>query len=165
MRTSCKQVPCPFGHPLNRSQHFWFAATLTAEKRSHIRQDGVGHVEHDLKWPESEYGGGKTPREPFCVGQIPERLRDGFPSQFHRTIGHQDVDRFVGIPDVEVRIKRPKPLRIVTNRLYEDARLTGFALRRPLHPMPDMATDSAFIIKEEDRLSLLLGVPSIGHRS
>jgi hypothetical protein len=129
VRTPGKQVPCPFGHPLNRSQHFWFAATLTAEKRSHIRQDGVGHVEHDLKWPESEYGGGKTPSEPFRVGQIPERLRDGFPSKPHGAIGHHDVDRFISIPNIEIGIERPKPAGVVTNGLYEDARVTRFALR------------------------------------
>ena len=147
MRSSGKQVPCPFGNPLNRSQHFWFAATLTAEKRPHICQDGVGHVEHDLKWPEAENAGGKTPREPFCVGQIPERLRDGFPSELHRAIRHQDVDRLIGIPDIEIGIERPKPTGVVTNGLYEDARLTCLALRRRLHPVSNMTTDSAFVIE------------------
>ena len=51
--------------------NFRLPATLTAEKRSHICEDGVGHVEYHLKWPESEYAGGETPREPFCVGQVP----------------------------------------------------------------------------------------------
>ena len=147
MRSSGKQVPCPFGNPLNRSQHFWFAATLTAEKRPHICQDGVGHVEHDLKWPESKYGGGKTPREPSCVGKISERLRDGLPSEFHGAIWHQDVDRLIGIPDIKIGIERPKHPGVVTNGLYEDARLTGFALRRPLHPVPNMTTDSTFVIE------------------
>ena len=129
MRNSGKQVPCPFGHPLNQSQHFWFAATLTAEKRSHICEDGVRHVEHDLKWPESENGGSKTPSEPFCVGQIPERLCDGFSSEFHRAIWHQDVNRLIGIPDIEIGIERPKPAGVVTDGLYENARVARFALR------------------------------------
>jgi hypothetical protein len=69
----------------------------------------------------------KAPREPSGVRQIPQSLRDGFPSQLHRAIGHQDVDRFIGIPDVEIGIERPKPLRVVTNGLYEEARLARFA--------------------------------------
>jgi len=66
------------------------------------------------------------------------------------------MNRCIGIPDVEIGIERPKPLRVVTNGLYEDARLTRFAPRRLLHPMPNVAADSAFVIEEENRLSLLL---------
>ena len=129
VRAPAKQFLRPFGHPVNRSQHFWLTAALTSEERSHICQNGVGHVEHDLKWPESEDTGSKTPREPFCVGQIPERLCDGFSSEFHRAIGHQDVDGFIGIPDIEIGIERPKPAGVVTDGLYENARVARFALR------------------------------------
>jgi hypothetical protein len=66
------------------------------------------------------------------------------------------MDRLIGIPNIEIGIERPKFLRIVTNGLYDDARLVRFALRRPLHPMPNVAADSAFVIEEENRLSLLL---------
>jgi hypothetical protein len=145
--TSAKQVLCPFAHPLNWSEKFWFTATFTAEERSNVSQDGVRHVKNDLKWPDSEYGGSETPREPSCVGQIPERLRNRFPSKLHRAFGHQDVDCLIGIPDIEIGIERPKHPGVVTNGQYDDARLARLVLRRPLHPVPNMTTDSAFVVE------------------
>ena len=99
------------------------------------------------KWAESENTEGENPCEPFGIGQIPERLRDGFPSELHRAIGHEDMDRFIGIPDIEVRIERAKRLRIVTNRLFEDARLVRFALCRLLNPMRNAAANTAFVVE------------------
>jgi hypothetical protein len=57
------------------------------------------------------------------------------------------VDRRVCIPDVEIGIEHPKLSGIVTYRLYDDARLARFALRRLLHPMPNVAANSAFVIE------------------
>jgi hypothetical protein len=57
------------------------------------------------------------------------------------------MDRRIGIPDIEIRIQRPKPPGIVTDGLCDDVRLASFALRRPLHPMPNVAADSAFVIE------------------
>jgi hypothetical protein len=68
VRLRSHQVLRPFGHPLKRSQNSGLTATLTAEKRPHVREDRIGHVERDLKWPESEYPGVKTPGEPFRLG-------------------------------------------------------------------------------------------------
>jgi hypothetical protein len=59
-----------------------------SQKADGRRQDGVGHVEYYLKWSESEYADGETPGEPFGVGQTPQNLRNGFPSELHRAIGH-----------------------------------------------------------------------------
>jgi hypothetical protein len=66
------------------------------------------------------------------------------------------MDRRIRIPDIEIGIERPKRSGVVTNGLYDDARLARFALRRFLHPMPDMAADSAFVIEQENWLRLLL---------
>jgi hypothetical protein len=72
----------PFDHRMNRPEpKAWWAATLTAEKRAHVCQDGIRHVEYRLKWSESKYGDGETPGEPFGVGQIPQNLRNGFSSE------------------------------------------------------------------------------------
>jgi hypothetical protein len=80
------------GHPPYRSHpRASRAATFTAEKRTHVRQDGVGNVEYHLKWSESEYADGETPGEPLGVGQVPQDLRNGFPSELHRAIRHQEV--------------------------------------------------------------------------
>lgn len=79
----------PFDRRCNRSQpEAWLAATLAAEKRTHVCQNGVRNVEYQLEWPESEYADCETPREPFGVAQIPQNLRNRFPSEFHRAIGH-----------------------------------------------------------------------------
>jgi hypothetical protein len=100
-----------------------------------------------LEWSESEYAEGKTPREPSGVGQIPQNLRNGFPSELHRAVGHQDMDRRIGVPDIEFWIEQSERLRIVTNRSYDDARLSRFVLRRLLDPTPDPAADRAFVVE------------------
>jgi hypothetical protein len=140
----------PLGNPPNRSQPAWHSATLAAEKRAHVGQDGVAHVEYHLKWLESKYSHGETPRKPFSVRQTPQNLGNGFSAEFHRAIGHEEMDRRVGVPDVEIRMERQQRIRVVANRLYDEARLTQTALCRPLHPMPNAATDSAFVIEQQD---------------
>lgn len=138
----------PFDHPPNRSHpKAWRATTLTAEEWAHVCQDGVGHVEYHLEWSESEYAVGESPGEPFGVGQVPQNFRNGFPSELHGAIGHEDMDRRIGIPDIEVRIQRPKRLRIVTNRSFDDARLAQSALCRLLHPMRNAAANTTFVVE------------------
>jgi len=66
------------------------------------------------------------------------------------------MDRLIGIPNIEIRIQRPKHLGIVTDGSYDDGRFARFALRRPLHPMPNVAADGAFVIEQENWLSLPL---------
>ena len=137
----------PLGNPPNRSQPAWRSATLTAEKEAHVGQDGVAHVEHHLKWLESKYAECETPGKPFGVGQTPQNLGNGFSAELHRAIGHEEMDRLVGIPDVEVRMERQQRVRVVANRLNDEVHLTRTALCRLLHPMPKAAADSAFVIE------------------
>ena len=96
----------PLGDPRNRSQPAWRAATLTAEERAHVGQYGVAHVEYHLKWLESKCADAEKPGKPFGVGQTPENLGNGFSPELHRAIGHEEMDRFIGIPDVEARMER-----------------------------------------------------------
>jgi len=137
----------PLGDPRNRAQPAWGSATLASEKGPHVRQDGIAHVEYHLKWLESRYADGETPGKPFGVGQTPQNLGNGFSAELHRTIGHEEMDRLIGIPDVKVRMERQQRIRIVGNRLYDEARLTRFALCRLLHPMPNAAADGALVIE------------------
>jgi hypothetical protein len=137
----------PLGNTLNRSQPAWRSATLASEKGPHVRQDGIAHVEYHLKWLESKYADGETPGKPFGAGQISQDLSNGFSAELHRAIRHEEMDRLIGIPDVEVRMERQQRVRIVANRLYDEARPARTDLRRPLHPMPDAAADSAFVIE------------------
>jgi hypothetical protein len=110
-------------------------------------QDGVAHVEYHLEGSYSEQAHGKTGGKPFGFGQIPQNLRDSFPSELHRTIGHQDMDRLIGIPNIEVRMQQSERLRVVPNRSYDDARLARSVLRRPLYPMPKAAANGALIVE------------------
>ncbi len=137
----------PFGNPSNRSQPAGRSATLTAEKGAHVGQDGIAQVEYHLKWPESEYADGETPGKPFGIGQTPQDLGDGFSAELHRTIGHEDMDRLIGIPDIELWIERQQNLRIVTDRLHDEAHLARRASCRLLHPMPNAAANRAFVIE------------------
>jgi hypothetical protein len=95
----------PLGNPSNWSQPAWRSTTLTSEKGAHVSQYGVAHVEYHLKWLESKYADGKTPGKPFGVGQTPQHLGNGFAAEIHRAIGHEEMDRIVGIPDIEVRME------------------------------------------------------------
>jgi hypothetical protein len=137
----------PFGDPRNRSQPAWRSATFAAEKRAHVSQDGVAHVEHHLKWLESKYADSETPGKPFGVGQPSQNLGNGFSAELHRAIGHEEMDRLIGIPDVEVWMERKKRIRVIANRLYDEACLARTAPCRPLYPMSNAATDGAFVIE------------------
>ena len=95
----------PLGNPPNRSQPAWRSTTLTAKKGAHVGQYGIAHVEYHLKWLESEHSDGETPGKPFGVGQTSQNLGNGFSAELHRAIGHEEMDRLIGIPDVEVRIE------------------------------------------------------------
>jgi hypothetical protein len=96
---------------------------------------------------ESKYADGETPGKPFGVGQTSQNLGNGFSAELHRAIGYEEMDRLIGIPDVEVRMERQQRNRIVANRLYDEARLARTALCRLLYPMPNAATDGAFVIE------------------
>ena len=96
----------PVGNPPNRSQPAWRSTTLTSEKGAHIGQYGVAHVEYHLKWLKSKYADGETPGKPFSVGQTSQNLGNGLSAELHRPIGHEEMDRLIGIPDVEVRMER-----------------------------------------------------------
>jgi hypothetical protein len=146
----------PFGDPRNRSQPAWRSATFAAEKGAHIGQYGVAQVEYHLKWLESKYADGETPGKPFGVGQTPQNLGNSLSAEPHRPIGHEEMDRLIGIPDVELWIERPQHLRIVTNWLNDEARRARTALRRLLHPMPNSSADGALVIEQQDWLGLLL---------
>lgn len=138
----------PLGNPPNRSQPAWRSTTLASEKGTHVGQNGIAAVEYRLKWLESKYADGETPGEPFGVGQTSQNLGNSFSPEFHRAVGHEEMDRLIGIPDVKVRVKRQERIRVVANRLYDEARLARPALRRPLHPMPKAAADGAFVIEQ-----------------
>jgi hypothetical protein len=96
----------PLGNPLDRSQPAWRSTALAAEKGAHVGQEGIAHIEHHLKWSESKYAGGETPGKPFGVGQTPQNLGNGFSAELHRAIGHEEMDRLVGIPDIELWMER-----------------------------------------------------------
>ena len=96
----------PLGNPRNRSQPAWRSTTLTSEKGAHVGQNGVAQVEYHLKWLESKYADAETPGKPFGVGQTSQNLGNGFSTELHRAIGHEEMDRLIGIPDVEVRMER-----------------------------------------------------------
>jgi len=96
----------PFGYPSHRSQPAWRSTTLTSENGAHVGQDGIAQVEYRLKWLESKYSDGETPGKPFGVGQTPQNLGNGFSAELHRAIGHEKMDRLVGVPDVEVWVER-----------------------------------------------------------
>jgi hypothetical protein len=101
-----KYCLCPFEEPSDRSNpNACRAATLTAEKWPHVCKDGVAKVEYHLEGSDSEHLDGKTGSEPFGIGQISQNLRDGFSSELHRAIGHQDMDRLIGIPNIEAGMK------------------------------------------------------------
>jgi len=91
-------------------------ATLAAEERTHVSQDGVSRIEHDLERPDAKETDCETSGKPSCAPQSPQNFSDGFSAALHRAIGHQDVDRRVGVPDIKVRIERLERLRIVANR-------------------------------------------------
>src|ERR1700679_3856979 len=123
----------PFDKRMNRPEpNAWRSTTLAAEKGAHVGQDGIAHVEQYLKWLESKYGEGETPGKPFGVGQTPENLRNGFSAELHRAIGHEQMDRLVGIPDVELRMERQQRIWVVANRLYDEACLGRTTLCRLL---------------------------------
>src|ERR1700691_1402088 len=100
----------PPGHPPSnrpeRSQPAGGSTTLASEKGAHVGQYGVAQVEHSLKGLESEYGEGKTSGEPFCVGQPAQNFGDGLSAELHRAIGHEEMDGFVGVPDIEAGMQR-----------------------------------------------------------
>ena len=138
----------PFNRRCNRPRpKARLSATLAAEKRAHICQNDVGNVEYHLEWPESKSVDSETPREPSGVAQIPKNLRNRFASELHRSIGHEDMNRRVGIPYVEFRIEQPEFFRIVTDRSYVDARLSRLAACRLLNPTPNATTHSAFVVE------------------
>jgi hypothetical protein len=96
---------------------------------------------------ESKYADGEPPGEPFSVGQTSQNLGNGFSTELHRAIGHEEMDRLIGIPDVEVRMERQQRIRIVANRSHDETYLARPVLCRPLHPMTNEAADGAFVIK------------------
>src|ERR1700683_1743468 len=66
------------------------------------------------------------------------------------------MDRLIGVPNIQVRLKRAKRLRIVANRSYDDAGLARSTQRRLLYPIPNAAAHGAFIVEKEARLCLVL---------
>ena len=142
----------PLGNTLNRSQPAWRSATLASEKGPHVRQDGIAHVEYHLKWLESKYADGETPGKPFGAGQISQDLSNGFSAELHRAIRHEEMNRLVGIPDVERRIERPKRLGVVTNWRDDEARFSRLPLRRPPDPIADVTANIALVVEEQDWL-------------
>ena len=60
-------------------------------------------------------------------------------------------------------MKRQQRIRIVADRLYDEARRARTALCRLLYPMPNAATDSAFVIEQEDRRGLFLNLWHLAH--
>src|SRR5450755_1924784 len=103
-----------FDAPANRPHpEAGCAAALAAKKWAHVRQDGVGHIEDELERSKTEHPEGKTSGEPFGLVESPENLCDGFPAELHRPVGHQKMDRRVGVPDIEIRVERSQRVGIV----------------------------------------------------
>ena len=119
---------CPLYRPANRSYpRTWRTATLAAKERTDVRQDGIGEVEYCLKWAESKDTEAEGPGKPLSAGQVPQDLRNGFSTELHGTVRHQEVNSRVSIPNIQVWIQRPKCLRILPNGSFDNARISGFA--------------------------------------
>ena len=129
------------------------AAALAAKERAHVSQDGVGHIKDELERSKTEHADGEAPGEPFGLVESPEYLGDGFPSKLHRAVGHQKMDRRVGVPDIEIRIERSQRVRIVADRPFDEPRLARWTLSRSLDPAGNAAADPAFAVEQEDGLS------------
>jgi len=135
-------------HPSNRLHPgAWRAATLAAKERAQVGEDGVGQVEHSLEWSECE-----GPCEPPGIGQTAEDFRNSLPTQLHGAIGHEEMNRRIGIPNTELRIERPKRLGVITNRSDDEARLSRLALRRLPDPIPDVTANIALVVEQQDWL-------------
>jgi hypothetical protein len=128
------------------------AAALAAKERPHVGQDGVGHVEGELERSKTEHADRETPGEPFGLVESPEHLGDGFPSKLHRAVGHQEMDRRVGVPDIEIRIERPECVRIVADRPFDEPRLARWTLSSSVDPAGNAAAHPAFAVEQEDGL-------------
>jgi len=100
------------------------AAALTAKEWAHVRQHGVGHIEDELEGSKPEYPHGKAPGEPPGLVETAEHLGNGFPSELHRAVGHEKMDRRVGVPDIEIWIERSQRVGIVANRPVDEPRLS-----------------------------------------
>jgi hypothetical protein len=77
--------------------------------------------------PKAKRADGEKRREPSGVWQIPQNFSHGFTAKLHRAIGHEDVDGCVGIPNIELRIERPKLFGIIADRPFDDAGFARFA--------------------------------------
>jgi hypothetical protein len=65
----------PLYHPPDRSYpRTWRTATLAAEERTEVRQDGIGQVEYRLKWAKSKDTKGEGPGKPLSAGQVPQAI-------------------------------------------------------------------------------------------
>jgi len=153
--TSVEQSFRRFDAPSNRPHpEAGRAAALAAKERAHIRQDGVGHIEGELERSKTEHADGKAPGEPFCLIESAEHLGNGFPTELHRAVGHQKMDRRVGVPDIEIRIERSQGVRIVAYWPFDEPRLARWALSRSLDPAGNAAAHTAFAVEQEDGLGL-----------
>ena len=60
------------------------------------------------------------------------------------------MNRRVGIPYIKVRIELSEFFGVVTNRSYDNARLSRFVLGRLLDPMTDRPANSAFVVEQKN---------------
>ena len=141
----------PLHHPSDRShQRARRTATLAAKDRAKVGQNCIGQVEYCLEWTKAKDADCEAPGEPPCSGQASQDVRNGVSAELHGTIRHQEVDRRIGVPDIQVRIQRTKRIWIIPDGPFHDA-----CLSRQLNPTGDVATDAAFVIEQQDRLALL----------
>ncbi len=144
-------------HPPNRSHpRAGGATTFTSEQRPHISQDRVGDIQHRLKRSESKAADAEAPGEPRGAVQSAQDLGNGLPAELHRTIRHDEMNRCVGVPDIEVWMERAEHRRIATDRTHDDAALSRPVLCRRTHPVRNAAADAALIVEQQDRCVLSL---------
>jgi hypothetical protein len=143
--------PCDRPEPGARS-----SAALTAEEWPYIRKDRIGQIEQSLKRTKSKDGDREAPREPSCVGQVPQYLCYRFPPEPHRAIGHEQVDRRISVPDIQIRVERPKRLWVGADGSLLDAGLGRASFPRSFHPTRHAPANSAFVIVKKDRSVVLL---------
>ena len=141
------------------------SAALAPEQRTDVRENAIAEIEYRLKRARPENRDGERPREPSAIRQTSEYLGDRFASDFHPTVRHDEVNRRVRVPDIEIRIDRSKRDRIVPDRSYDETSSAGWPPRRRHDPARDRSADRALAVEEQNRFDRCGGRRSVHERN
>lgn len=123
------------------------AAAFAAEKRTGVRKNQITQVEQQLERPKTEEAQVKKPGEPAGIRQDAKNFRAGFTAQFQGTVGHEQMDGRVGIPNIKTGAESLKRLRVLSDRTNDQKSPAGWPISGLLDPMGDMPADAAFIVE------------------